>query len=437
MFLTNISFVLSRFVVLEVNSYDKPIPSRIEKRENKNLDLKEAQIIIDDIAIKYTDADEALRAAEFLNRVPEVPTDLNTILKDIEIKESNFINEIKSGAFNLLVFFTNNPDDIKQFAEIRPPFDFKIMMSTNEADAKKLGVSFPSVFCYNASERHSFEMSIQSHLQAIISATSVRSFENLTPDNIRMFQGLEAKPLYYITNQNVTFEEEAKKYRSITVKTTDKAKIVFFKPQDVPVLDQLLELKPEEYPVLLLMDEKARYCCKNITVENMEEAINNLLSGKAPQIQLASRIPENNETALVKIINTHTLPKVRSDVSEDKFIVLHSPNCGYCKQLIPHLESLSKILKDKSIQFSIYTYNTLENENIDDLVYNTVPKIYFQKKNSDKLEEVSGARTVPLLLKYLSEHGDSAKINLDDFKEHLPEAEKEKEETKENNKEIL
>ena len=222
---------------MEVNNYDKPIPSRIEKRENKNLDSKEAQVIVDNITIKYTDTDEALRAAEFLNRIPEMPTDLNIILKDIETKESNFVNEIKSGVFNLLIFFTNNPDDIKQFAEIRPPFDFKVMMSTNEADAKKLGVSFPSVFCYNASERHSFEMSIQSHLQAIISATSVRSFENLTPDNIRMFQGLEAKPLYYITNQDVTFEEEAKKYRSITVKTTDKAKIVLKEMADTISLD--------------------------------------------------------------------------------------------------------------------------------------------------------------------------------------------------------
>ena len=88
MFLTNISLTLSRLVILEVNNYDKPIPSRIEKRENKNLDSKEAQVIVDNITIKYTDTDEALRAAEFLNRIPEMPTDLNIILKDIETKEA-------------------------------------------------------------------------------------------------------------------------------------------------------------------------------------------------------------------------------------------------------------------------------------------------------------------------------------------------------------
>ena len=70
MFLTNISLTLSRLVILEVNNYDKPIPSRIEKRENKNLDSKEAQVIVDNINYQKIPTYNYLKLTDCFNANP-------------------------------------------------------------------------------------------------------------------------------------------------------------------------------------------------------------------------------------------------------------------------------------------------------------------------------------------------------------------------------
>lgn len=423
MLLNTIANILARSIVLETATGKEEIPSGYPQRENKELKEKETVLIMDDVRLTYSSVEDALRAAELFKKSPDSFPDFPRVIKELSDKEYSFENIVRSGAYNLVVFYVEKEEDYKKLQSFQAPADCKMMISSNKAQAKEMGAPFPGVYCYNAAEKNGFSMELPENLATLVPVLSLRSLETINAENIRFFQTLSAKMFYFITNEEITYEDAVKKYGGVTKKTTKDVKVVFFKPSDVPVLDNLLRLETKDYPVLVHMDEAGKYCVKNVTAQNMEKGIKSLLDGSAAKVVFKSVLPEDNESRLIRVHNTDTLPKERGDKGMDKLFVFHSPNCGYCKQLMPELEALAKILKEKSVSIHFGTYNTIENEQIADLNVTSVPKLFFKKKGSTEMVAVEGARDVPALLKYLSENGESSKISMDDYKEHLPKEE--------------
>merc|ERR1711911_137614 len=106
----------------------------------------------------------------------------------------------------------------------------------------------------------------------------------------------------------------------------------------------------------------------------------------------------------------------------DVIVAFTSPRCGYCKALEPVLEKLSEILKNKSVPIKIGNYNIMENEEQSDYPVTGVPTMYFIKKGTSAPVKISdNARSLQEFLKFLSESGSSAKINLADYQEYMAE----------------
>ncbi|OQS55417.1 SPAC1F5.02 [Ecytonucleospora hepatopenaei] len=428
MLITNIVQVFARELLMEASTFPTDLPTKYNTKENKALKENEAVLNFDGVKVSYKSVEEATHAYEVLKNIKNYLENLPEIVTEIQTKERSFEKDLLTGTYNFIVFFTDKATDIQKIQNFEVLPNFKIMISTSKADAKKVGANFPGIYCYNAEEKNSYTMEFPPSLVNLSNSILLKSFEKISAENIRYFQSWEKKMIYFINNRDATYEEDAKRFNPITKKFTTKTKVIWFKPEDVPLLNDLLKLDPNDYPVMCMLDEKAKFLVKKVTEGNMANSIDSLLAGKAEKIVFSSEIPEDNKDRLIKVMNTETISKERADLSVDKLFVFTSPNCGHCKNLKPVLESLSKILKNKSVKIDFFEYNTLENEPVSDLDISGVPAMYFKKQGEKEMIVVDGKRSIPELLMYLAEQGVSSKINLDDFKEHIPKEEKVEEE---------
>lgn len=436
MIFTNIACALGHELLLEANTFKDDVKDKYKKRENKLLKENEVTLTYNDIKISYKSVDEAIQVYEVLENMKGYMQNLTEIVTEIQTKERTFESDLKSGVYNFIVFFTDKPTDIQKIAAFEQQSGFKIMLSTKKEEAKKVGANFPGIYCYNAEEKNAYTMDLPMSLHNISNAILLKSFDKIGADNIRLFQSWEKKMIYFINNKDASFEDDAKRFSTITKKYTTEAKVLHFKPEDVPLLDKLLKLKDSDYPVMVTLEDKAKYAVKGVTEANMEQGLKDLIAGKAPKVTFASEIPADNDTKLVKVLNTDTISKERVDTKKDKFIVFTSPNCGHCKNLKPVLDQLSQALKDKKVEIDFFDYNTIENEPLEDIKIEGVPAIFFKQKGKKDMIKVEGKRSVAELLTYVSENGVSAKVNTADYPELMPKKEETKKDEKKEEKPV-
>ncbi|ORD94733.1 PDI1 [Enterospora canceri] len=427
---TYFSTVCARQVLLQAQNVDDELPRMYKATQNKQLKEKEAAVLLDGVSIKFDEVEEAVKALEFFRGTESVLGNLNEITEELKTKSRSFEGDLRTGVFSFVVFFSDSPSNLKRIQELNGQNDFKIMISTDKAAAKKLGASFPGIVAYNARDRNCSAMDFPSDLKTLAAEITLSSFEKISAENIRLFQTYPKKMLYFITREEIDYDEAFRKYQPEAVKAAKECKVIFFRPEDVPVLDKLLHLENEEYPVMLHMDESSKHVVKRVTPGNFADSVQRLLKGKGERTTFRSVIPEDNKDRLVRVANTDTLSGIRADKSVDRLFVFSNPSCGHCKQLMPVVEALSKILANKKVKIEFYNYNVVENEQIADIAVPTVPKLFFKKQGSVEMVNIDSLRDIPSLLKHISENGVSSKVNLDDYKEHLP-----KESTKESEKE--
>ncbi|KAL6121761.1 hypothetical protein NUSPORA_01265 [Nucleospora cyclopteri] len=428
MLLANIAVTLALEIILRTNTSGEMFKDIAEHKTDASLGDEQAVVVVNGIESKYETFKAAREAVKKFKVLKNLPSNLKEISEHLKNLKRDEISDLKSGVFNFAVIFTDLEEHLRILEKLEIPENFKVMFSTDKNYAKSLNVSFPGIYGYNAVERNSFALEFPQHAASIISNIAVKSFEKIETETIRYFQTISVKMLYFINNTEQPFEEIAEKYREKTKKFAGEFKTIFFTPEDVPVLNKLIQIDPSDYPVILLMEEDKKYICRKVTPENIEENIEKFRAGNAERIKFSSEIPEDNNSRAIKVMNTETVAEIRKDLSKDKIFFFSSPNCNYCRQFKPILEKLSNEFLNKSIDILIGEYNMIENENIPELNLGTVPAIFYQKKGSDIMHDIRDKRSIKDLLEYVSKEGVSAKVAIEEFLHLLPAEEKKHEE---------
>lgn len=349
----------------------------------------------------------------------EMPEQMHEILGALAFLREDPVSDLKSGAYSFAILFTDSADSIKGLKGIEEVSHIKFFLCTQKALADGLGCPFPGVLAFNSVDKNIFKMPFHHNLQGLVSAITVPAFTKITQENFRHLQTLDQR-LFYVIDEAHKFDENKAALNEHAKRCSAFSKFVYFTPEDVPSLIDLLNTSPSEYPLLVSLAREGKGIVRSVTPEGFASAVQALMTRQAEKLVFSSPLPEDNETRPVKVLNTETISKVFESGDRDVLVAFTSPRCGYCKALEPVLEQLSTILGDKSIPIFVGNYNIMENEEQSQFEVTGVPTLFFKKKGADVPVKVPAEiRSLKEFLAYISKEGGTAMIDLSEFSEYL------------------
>lgn len=426
----NILTVAAKALLFKANSqesYSKLIkdadisPDRFSFSHDKALLDGDFIVEANNILLKAKSAEELRSIVSITDSFEEIPSEMDQIVKTLSTIKEDVIRDLKSGAYNFMVFFTNDSKNFMSLKGLESLPSFKFFFSSDESLAKKFGASFPSILAYNATDKNLMNFPFTESFASIASAASLSYFSKVNQETFKHLQSLE-QPIFYIIDSASNFNKNRAEFGSLMKPMANKAKFVHFSPSEIPALVELIDLKDTDFPVIINLNKDSKFAVKNVTRDNFTSSVEDILNKKAVPIKFSSKIPADNDSRAVKIVNTDSIPSVISDVSADRLVVFTSPRCGYCSSLKPILEQFSTLLKEKGVNLFVGDYNVIENEEVIGYDAPGVPSLFFIKKGSTSHTKLpSEVRSLKALLEYISREGVSSKINLADYAEHLAE----------------
>lgn len=385
--------------------YDDSIPkgSYTLRSENISVDAKDIGELRD-----YANAASILRPA---------PNDIKDAINSVSTVERTVISDLKSGAFNFAIFFTNSAEDFKILKTIEEVSSFKYFLSSDESLAKSLNASFPGILAYNAEDRNVFSLPFLSSLSAINSAITLTALSKMGSANFKMLQESEQSLLYVIDNSE-NFKKVSEELNPLMKKKSGEMKFVFFSPEEVPTLIKLVKATVADYPLIINLVKEKKCIHRKVTKNNFEEAVKKLIDGTAEPLKFSSIIPPDNDKKPLRVVSTDTLQPLFKDVSVDRLVAFTSPRCSHCRAMEPGLQKFAKALFDKKVSITVGNYNVIENEEVAELDITGVPVLFYLKKGSNvPVKLPAEARTYNQLMTYVAENGLSASIKAEDFLE--------------------
>lgn len=383
--------------------------------------VPESEFVVqtDNLSFNATNQDGLKEILSITGALKEMPEQMHEILGALAFLKEDPVNDLKSGAYNFAVLFTDSPDSIRGLKGIEEVSHIKFFLCTQKAVADGLGCPFPGVLAFNAADKNIFKMPFHHNLQGLVSSITVPSFTKITQENFRYLQTLDQK-LFYVIDEAHKFEENKAAFNEGAKKCSAFAKFVYFAPEDVPSLIDLLNTNPSEYPLLVSLAREGKGIVRSVTPEGFISAVQALMSRQAERLIFSSTLPEDNETRPVKVVNTETIAKVFETEDRDVLVAFTSPRCGYCKALEPVLEEFATILNDKGVPIFVGNYNIMENEEQPQFEVGGVPTLFFKKKGADAPVKVPAEiRSLKELLTYVSKEGETAMIDLSEFSEYV------------------
>lgn len=403
---------------------------------DKQIPENEFVLKVSDMSISGTETNTLKKLLEITSALSEMPSNIDSVLAELSYKKTpDLETKLKSGAYSFATIFTDDPELIKSLHGIETISNTMFFLSTNKEKAASLNVPFPGVLSYNAQENNVVKMPLfLSSFDAFIAAIQMPSFSRISHENFKYLQSLDQK-LFYIIDKNTEFQKNKDKFNEYTKKCTGYAKFIYFTPDEVPALMPLLNTNESEYPLLLSLAKEGKGIVRSLQPEKFMDSVQKLLTQSGERLQFSSKIPADNETRAVKVLNTETLPSTIANSDKDILIVFVSTSCRYCMALKPELEKFSKVLSDNKVQIFVGTYNVTENEDQNEnYEIEGVPTLYFVKKGSKTPMKVPAeVRSATQLLSFVSKEGETSKIDFDKFSEYIktgqesqaPQAEKE------------
>lgn len=391
---------------------------KISTKVDSQVPESEFVVKTDNLSFNATSPDNLKEILSITGALKEMPEQMHEILGALAFKKEDLVSDLKSGAYSFAVLFTDSSDSIKGLKGIEEITHIKFFLCTQKDLADGLGSPFPGVLAFNAIDKNVFKMPFNHSLQGLVSAITVPAFSKITQDNFRYLQTLDQR-LFYIIDEAHKFEENKAIFDEHAKRCSAFAKFVYFAPEDVPSLIDLLNTSPSEYPLMVSLARVGKGIVRSVTSEGFDPAVQALMTHQAEKLVFSATIPEDNETRPVKVLNTETISKVFEE-DKDVLVAFTSPRCGYCRALEPVLEQFATILAEKKVPMFVGNYNIMENEEQAQFEVTGVPTLFFRAKDADAPVKVpSEIRSLKELLTYVSKEGNSAKIDLADFSKHL------------------
>jgi len=152
--------------------------------------------------------------------------------------------------------------------------------------------------------------------------------------------------------------------------------------------------------------------------------VNDVESGKLKAHLMSEDVPEDWDSKPVKVLVGKNFEEVAKDKKKDVFVEFYAPWCGHCKQLAPIWDQLAEKFKDRK-DLVIAKMDSTANE-LEDVKIQSFPTLKWFPKDSDKVVDYNGGRTLEDLTKFVESGGKEGAGK--------PEAEKDEEEEEQDEK---
>merc|ERR1719170_65226 len=135
------------------------------------------------------------------------------------------------------------------------------------------------------------------------------------------------------------------------------------------------------------------------------------LAGELEKTMKTEDIPEDWDSAPVKVLVGKNFNDVALDKSKDVFVEFYAPWCGHCKKLAPIWDELGEKFKDND-KIVIAKLDATTNE-VENVKIRGFPTLKLFKSGDNEIVDFKGGRTLEDFVKFLSpEETDNAKDEL-------------------------
>lgn len=369
----------------------------------------------ENISIPVEGKEELKTIFELTERFQDIPAEIGDVFESLKTLKSNFVDDLKSGAFSFAIFFTKDADDVKRLQGLETTSGFQYFLSSDEALAEKLGASFPSVLAYNSVDKCVLNLPYYSTFNALHAAMTIKAFSKITPDNFRTLQFLEQN-IFYVIDKLENYNKVKESFETMMKGFSSDAKFVYFIPDEIPALIDLINTNESQYPLLINLSKEGKSIVRGLTVDNFVASVNSLIDKTAETLRFVSKIPADNDTRAVKVLNSDVVESVIGNQSVDRLIAFTSPKCSHCHQLKPVFDKFAEALQSRNVDIFIGGYNVIENEEFAHAKITGVPTMYYIKKGSKELIKLpNDARSLQALLEFVAKEGVSASVDLKDY----------------------
>ena len=145
----------------------------------------------------------------------------------------------------------------------------------------------------------------------------------------------------------------------------------------------------------------------SIEVDNMREFVKEFLAGNLTPHRKSEDIPEDWADKDVKYLVGENFASVAMDEDKDVLVEFYAPWCGHCKELAPAWDQLGEKYKEHE-SIVIAKIDATVNELVDVKVQG-FPTIKPSKKETNKVVDFDGKRTMEGFVKFLESGGHNEK----------------------------